>query len=68
MPADIVGTNVSRENEAGDKFLDFQAGYLREHHPRRDQSGHAENPSAFSRRSGENGNRGKQNTSWSSRL
>src|SRR6186713_3060092 len=26
MPADIVGTNVVQENEAGDKFLDFQAG------------------------------------------
>src|SRR5437763_13053900 len=26
MPADIVGTNVVQENEAGDKFLDFQPG------------------------------------------
>src|SRR6266850_41619 len=26
MPADIVGTNVVQENDAGDKFLDFQAG------------------------------------------
>ena len=26
MPADIVGTTVVQENEAGDKFLDFQPG------------------------------------------
>src|SRR5262245_8377632 len=26
MPADILGTNVVQENEAGDKFLDFQPG------------------------------------------
>src|SRR6185295_3761971 len=26
MPADIVGTNVVRENEHGDKYLDFQPG------------------------------------------
>jgi len=26
MPADIVGTNVVRENDEGDKFLDFQPG------------------------------------------
>jgi MoxR-like ATPase len=26
MPADIVGTNVVRENDRGDKFLDFQPG------------------------------------------
>jgi MoxR-like ATPase len=26
MPADIVGTNVVQENDAGDKFLDFQPG------------------------------------------
>jgi MoxR-like ATPase len=26
MPADIVGTNVVRENDQGDKFLDFQPG------------------------------------------
>src|ERR1700758_4596395 len=26
MPADIVGTNVVQENEAGEKFLDFQPG------------------------------------------
>jgi MoxR-like ATPase len=26
MPADIVGTNVVRENEHGDRFLDFQPG------------------------------------------
>ena len=26
MPGDIIGTNVVRENEAGEKFLDFQAG------------------------------------------
>lgn len=26
MPADILGTNVVRENEHGDKYLDFQAG------------------------------------------
>jgi MoxR-like ATPase len=26
MPGDIVGSNVVRENELGDKYLDFQAG------------------------------------------
>ena len=26
MPADIIGTNVVRENEHGDKYLDFQPG------------------------------------------
>jgi len=26
MPGDITGTNVLRENESGDKFLDFQLG------------------------------------------
>ena len=26
MPADILGTNVVRENEQGDKYLDFQPG------------------------------------------
>src|SRR5580765_734381 len=26
MPADIVGTNAVQENDAGDKFLDFQPG------------------------------------------
>ncbi len=26
MPGDLIGTNVVRENEAGDKYLDFQQG------------------------------------------